>query len=410
MAANIYTHIISDSTKPTQGQERYIQNTWKNIQHTKTTDSRRNTLHTTLDRFSTFMWRGIDAWQVFGAFIVADKRGDLKFYNGANFSNEYSSSQFSDLGNNLLGVSIKQQTIQFKIGMYWFNMEDYRKFLNWLDPYVVNYLSFGFNSDYGYLVKLGSIADSPKYIVGYEDNEPQYYTELTLNWQVQGPACARHLHPWSFTLPGSGQFPFMEFHPDTEHTEPSELDTPLIAQIPLTTFRSNLHVKLIMKYETTLEQTLFDVYLENLTYNLDNNINDPINLGDDQRDPVLNNMYNLTLRYDSETGLLFLMLGDSIYKILNLLTTTTDGLNMVKSLEVRKFYIPGILTTDYNWENIYFELVVEDYTNNGALVVDWLDEPLSILRVRQGGGADQVLVANIQASNIITTYSRRKIA
>lgn len=409
MANNTYTHIVSDNTKPTQGQPRYIENTWKNIQHTGTTDNRRNTLHATIDGFSTFMWRGVDAWQVFGAFIIADKRGDLKFYNGANFSNEYSNSQFSDLGSNLLGVSIKQQTIQFKIGMYWFNMEDYRKFLNWLDPYVVNYLSFGFNSDYGYLVKLASIADTPKYIVGYEDNEPQYYTEITLNWQVQGPACARYLHPWVFNLPDTGQFPFLEYWPNWEYTQPSELDTPLVVQVPLTLFTSQLHIQLVAKY-SNISQTLFDINLENLTYHLITEENDPENRGlEDQRDSVLNNDYNITLRYDSETGLAFIMLGDSTYKILNLLTTDTQGLNIVKSLSVNKFYIPGIFSTDYNPELLYFELIIDDYTDNNAIIVDWLDDityPPNTVSIKQGNR----LIAYVQLSNLITTYSRRKIA
>lgn len=95
-----------------------------------------------------------------------------------------------------MGVNFKQQTIQFKVGMYWFNIEDYRKFLNWLDPYEVNYLTFDYDPEYSYLVKLASIADSPRYVVGKETNEAgqivyQYYTELTLNWEIQGESIAR---------------------------------------------------------------------------------------------------------------------------------------------------------------------------------------------------------------------------
>ena len=33
---------------------------------------------------------------------------------------------------------------------------------------------------YGYLVKLAKMEDTPRYIVGYSNGEPMYYTEMTL--------------------------------------------------------------------------------------------------------------------------------------------------------------------------------------------------------------------------------------
>ena len=41
---------------------------------------RRNQIKGRLDNFATFMWRGENAFDICGAFIIADKRGDLKFY------------------------------------------------------------------------------------------------------------------------------------------------------------------------------------------------------------------------------------------------------------------------------------------------------------------------------------------
>ena len=114
----------------------------------------------------------------------------MKFYNGPSFTNEYTNPQF-DRSNIFTGVTFKSQQISFKIGVYWISIEDYRKLLNWLNPYVIGNLVFDFNRDYSYQVKLASREDSTRYIVGREDNEPRYYTEMTLSFDVQGVPCAR---------------------------------------------------------------------------------------------------------------------------------------------------------------------------------------------------------------------------
>lgn len=137
-----------------------------------------------IDDFTTFMWRGCDAWENFGAFIIADKRGDLKFYNGPSFTNKYSSPQFSKYAGNLLGVDFKQQQISFKVGLYYFSIEDYQRFLDYIGPYQVDYLSFGFNPDWSYLVKLNSIQDSPRYILDKFDNETEITTETTKSYSI----------------------------------------------------------------------------------------------------------------------------------------------------------------------------------------------------------------------------------
>jgi hypothetical protein len=57
-------------------------------------------------------------------------------------------------------------------------------------------LSFGHDLKYGYLVKLASRADSPRYIIGNENGSPRYYTELDLSWEVQGDSCVRSVVPY----------------------------------------------------------------------------------------------------------------------------------------------------------------------------------------------------------------------
>ena len=85
---------------------------------TTTTEEKRNQIKGRLDDFATFVWRGENAFDICGAFIIADKHGDLKFYNGPSFSNEYTKPQFSSSSGNLTGVSFNRQQVQFKMGAY----------------------------------------------------------------------------------------------------------------------------------------------------------------------------------------------------------------------------------------------------------------------------------------------------
>ena len=83
----------------------------------KTIEMRRR-IRTLQDEFMTFSWGGYDAFENFGAFIINDKKGSLKFYNGPDFSNEYSKPQFDASAGDLQGVSFNKQTISFTIGIY----------------------------------------------------------------------------------------------------------------------------------------------------------------------------------------------------------------------------------------------------------------------------------------------------
>jgi hypothetical protein len=80
--------------------------------------NKRELLKSQLDDFATFQWRGHDMFEDFGCFIINDKNGSLKFYNGPGFTNQYAKAQFSPASNALLGVEFKQQTIPMKVGLY----------------------------------------------------------------------------------------------------------------------------------------------------------------------------------------------------------------------------------------------------------------------------------------------------
>jgi hypothetical protein len=99
----------------------YVTNINKTVIDTHTNKEisiERARLKAQLDDFATFQWRGHDMFDLYGCFIINDKKGSLKFYNGPGFSNKYSSTQFSNKNNSLLGVDFKQQTIAFKVGLY----------------------------------------------------------------------------------------------------------------------------------------------------------------------------------------------------------------------------------------------------------------------------------------------------
>ena len=162
------------------------------------TKQKRQQIKSLQDEFMTFSWGGYDAFENFGAFIINDKNGSLKFYNGPGFSNEYSKPQFDNSGGDLQGVNFNKQTISFTIGVYWINIKQYRLMLNWLNPLEVDYLIFGFNPDYRYNVKLSKLGDSTKWIVGKEDGEPMYYTEIPLTFEVQGTPCAKGVNSYEF--------------------------------------------------------------------------------------------------------------------------------------------------------------------------------------------------------------------
>ena len=60
-----------------------------------------------------------------------------------------------------------------------------------LNPLRVDFLTFGFETKYGYQAKLSKLGDSTRYVVGRsEQGEPVYYTEIPLTFEVQGAQCA----------------------------------------------------------------------------------------------------------------------------------------------------------------------------------------------------------------------------
>lgn len=249
---------------------------------TSETESKRAALEARLDRYCRFHWRNTDAFKKFGAFII--NKNDLKFYNGATYTNNYTKPQFESAAGTLTGVTFSTAKITFSIGVYWFSEEEYRKLIYWLHPYEISNLAFDYDPFHIYLVKLASIGDSnTRSIVGYETTkdgktEPRYYTELKLTFDIQGESCAynsEHYIPEQEELIQDNQSLIFNTHLKTNSKTPlSDLSTTLTSFITLNlnTQRpyDGLRLQYIAEYrpDTTVidSQLLFDVELKNLLW------------------------------------------------------------------------------------------------------------------------------------------------
>ena len=402
---------------------------YHNIYISEKTKQKRQQIKSLQDEFMTFSWGGYDAFENFGAFIINDKNGSLKFYNGPGFSNEYSKPQFDNSGGDLQGVNFNKQTISFTIGVYWINIKQYRLMLNWLNPLEVDYLIFGFNPDYRYNVKLSKLGDSTKWIVGKEDGEPMYYTEIPLTFEVQGTPCAKGVNSYEFVNWRSAGRDIARTYINSNDFIESDLPTPLDISLSFilqdtfedkstgesnngstgesnngstgepnngSTGESNngstgesesnkgknyiYHVELNAElhdheigeetpsdnYESIL---LFSAEFQNLTIM-------PITTKNTETSSqsMLTESLSLNIRYNSEVGLLFLTYGDSNEKILSLLNLNDIGEKIINNYTVNKFSLPGRFAyPDFDTKKLQLKLSVWKYesaTNERFAVSD----------------------------------------
>lgn len=382
----------------------------ENKRYSNLTTKPRELLKKQMDDFATFVWRGVKSFDTYGAFIINNKNS-LKFYNGPSFTNEYSKPKFSSTGSNLTGISFSTQTISFQVGAYWLTEAEYREFINWLNPYEISYLGFDFEDKYDYLVKLSKIGDSTRYIVGRnENNEPCYYTELNLTFEVQGEACARARYGYEF-----------EFNEDTptkkwlkissklldsngvEKPNPqyltSDLNFPFILNTSIiptidsnnTALNVNIQANLI-EYSQGQELTRFSLFnvsfqglkdIQKWTQKITNEqgisetefiektkINNTYGL-DALTNPADENIGRpvLNIRYDSESGLLFLKVGESTEKILSLVNSI-NGVKIVNNFHTSKCKLPGRFTKPDVVNTKYSEYVIEVTINNAEFPTD----------------------------------------
>lgn len=357
----------------------------ENKRYSNLTAKPRELLRKQMDDFATFVWRGVKSFDTYGAFIINNKNS-LKFYNGPSFTNEYSKPKFSTTGSNLTGISFSTQTISFQVGAYWLTEAEYREFINWLNPYEISYLGFDFEDKYDYLVKLSKIGDSTRYIVGRnENNEPCYYTELNLTFEVQGEACARARYSYEFKTSSSVDNKTKKLIINSDLPDyivsdlnfPFVLNTSIIPIIDGTTSETSIKADLI-EYSQGQELTrlsLFNVKFQGLeevkkwTNDLDGNFieveKDKITSTyglDNFEIPADKNIGRPTLniRYDSESGLLFLKIGEDTEKILSLVNSI-NGIKIVNNFHTSKCKLPGRFTKPglVNYDEYVIEVAID---------------------------------------------------
>ena len=351
----------------------------ENKRYSNLTTKPRELLKKQMDDFATFVWRGVKSFDKYGAFIINNKNS-LKFYNGPSFTNEYSKPKFSSTGSNLTGISFSTQTISFQVGAYWLTEAEYREFINWLNPYEISYLGFDFEDKYDYLVKLSKIGDSTRYVVGRnENNEPCYYTELNLTFEVQGEACARARYGYEFDITqkqddlNTLQAKIKNNIPEyitSDLNFPFVLDTSLIATINSS---PNIQVTLI---ETNADNTknetpLFSVNFQNLdqisswtnngNFIQQNEIEQTYFVNSDttvdQPEDTQVGQVALNIRYDSESSLLFLRVGEQTEQIISLVSY--HGKKIIKDFQSFKCKLPGRFSKSSLIEDKYSKYTIE---------------------------------------------------
>ena len=410
------------------------QRLYNNIWASQITTAKRKQLKFGMDDFTGFSWRGVDAFDNFGAFIINNKNS-LKFYGGSTYSNQYTKPQFESSTGTLTGISFNTPKIDFTIGAYWISEDDYRQLIYWLNPYEISALTFDFEPNYYYQVKLASVEQGIRYIVGteknydieydnsspfslwlmqfltekgkcirvkmtWENSDPyitlndqrlyknrvyqiirvnddqyidkryqvttighavekdyRYYTEFKVSFEVQGPACAYHKMAYEFNYTtdydelGKGLIQTWKVKSENFHQiGNSNLEMPFNWYIPISlneifqpdqqlTDLITLKITGSIYYEGQTRKVLFDTSLTNLSF-----LNNTPDYSPENR------VWTLDLKYDSNSGLMFLELGNNDRLLLSRLSTVSTGKRIINSIIVEKHFLSG------NFESYIFDL------------------------------------------------------
>ena len=354
------------------------------------TSARRAALANRLDKFCTFSWNGVDAWEQFGCFIINEKNS-LKFYNGPSFSNSYTSPMFTDEAGALTGLKFSTQSISFTVGVYWITEEEYRKFIHWLNPYAVGALAFSFEPYWTYNVKLSDTKDSTRYPIGKDENgKDTYYTEMSLTFEIQGQPCAIRSEPyvWQVTSSTANRIN-LSLNPQYDGAEgtgnvDSDLPTGFEIKMPIhlnviksdtltTSIKRKLmelnesepdaSLDLILKYKVDEKTSyeLLNLHLFHLSYMIED-----ANASE----------FNFDISYDSVNGLCQLTVGDTT-KLLTRIESLSNGERLVKSMNCAQFQFPGKFDQpDFDRNKIDLELSV------GGDVLKYIEMPIKADEVK----------------------------
>ena len=270
-----------------------------------------------LDNYAKFYWDD-ELMTKYHAFIINEKKGSLKFYNGPSFSNNYTKPQFESASTRFSGVTFNTQQITFTIAVYAVTIEEYRQLIYKLHPYTIANLIFGFDDKWRYIVKLAKREDSTRYIIGKNSNNKDlYYTELKLTFEVQGDAVAHSVTELDYTVDTQGTSKVITFKKNGVLSK-TDLETPFLLTFNVSQFTGSLStVHAVIQSENKHTLDLFNISFTNL-----------------------NNEESCLLEYNSQTGDLCLLVGND-RKVITLLTTYTSGKRIISSITTNKVMLPG---------------------------------------------------------------------
>lgn len=363
---------ISDERRDASGiKSVFLKENVPNVIQTLNTLEKRFQLWKRLDPFTQFYWGGVNTFLEFGAFIIADKRGDLKASVGPSFSNNYTKPQFESSAGQLQGVTFNTFQIRFKIGLYWISDDHYRKFLKWFDPYKVDFLKFEYDKNWSYQVKLASISEGTKYVLGYENktaylttdfygstaqnpdflsgklieqdiyednnkkvkkNIPFYYIETDVVFDIVGENCA-YGESYTFQDPVNN---ILQMENTDNNKVKSILDSSFIFTGIIENNNNNDNKEYSLKisyYEENnkiLEEEVFKIKFNK------------------------NNSDYIYIQYNSDTGLIYWGTSDNSYKLLTL-QQLYNGERLVSTFNSKKIKIPGEQKASLDYSNIKFE-------------------------------------------------------
>lgn len=270
-----------------------------------------------LDNYAKFYWDD-ELMTKYHAFIINEKKGSLKFYNGPSFSNNYTKPQFESASTRFSGVTFNTQQITFTIAVYAVTIEEYRQLIYKLHPYTIANLIFGFDDKWRYIVKLAKREDSTRYIIGKNSNNKDlYYTELKLTFEIQGDAVAHSVTELDYTVDTQDTSKVITFKKNGVLSK-TDLETPFLLTFNVSQFTDSLStVHAVIQSENKHTLDLFNISFTNL-----------------------NNEESCLLEYNSQTGDLCLLVGND-RKIITLLTTYTSGKRIISSITTNKVMLPG---------------------------------------------------------------------
>lgn len=270
-----------------------------------------------LDNYAKFYWDD-EPMTKYHAFIINEKKGSLKFYNGPSFSNNYTKPQFESASTRFSGVTFNTQQITFTIAVYAVTIEEYRQLIYKLHPYTIANLIFGFDEKWRYIVKLAKREDSTRYIIGKNgDGKDLYYTELKLTFEVQGDAVAHSVTELDYTVSTQDTSKVITFKKN-DILSKTDLETPFLLTFNVSEFTDSLStVHAVIQSENAHTLDLFNISFTNL-----------------------NNEESCLLEYNSQTGDLCLLVGND-RKVITLLTTYTSGKRIISSITTNKVMLPG---------------------------------------------------------------------